>query len=231
MRYISKHDNHVLYETNGFDVAYNATNGKEYRWKYGVLIVGNATAVDKTVDGNFIDASAVIAAPGTQLQLLGGGYAKDLDGYAVSRIEMCGQGSLNGKTATDGTADLWNCVRDFYPAPVLSTGASTVVDTEGVFYEVLTGTVTYDSVVYSAGEVFAAVKSVTTTSGTGTFALTFPPAGCTVDRTCLFKQEQLAEGDEVDGYFSWDDGGYTPNDSQVSTAANFHGRLHPYIKE
>jgi hypothetical protein len=145
---------------------------------------------------------------------------------------MCGQGSLDGKTATGGTADLWDCVRDFYPAPILTAGTDVVVATEGVFYEVLTGSVIYNSVVYTVGEVFEAVSGHTSTAGTtGTFALTFPPDGCQVDRTCLFKQEQLAEGDEVDGYFSWDDGGYTPNDSQISTADNFYGRFHPYIKQ
>jgi len=212
MRYISQYDTTILQ---------NNTVEAVYRFgPRGILIVGDATC--GVGAANVIDADLKSTA-GDQLQRV---YETDLSGALTNCLEMCGLGTLN-KTAKGGALNVLNCGYRgrFFEAPIL-TGTESVPNVAGIYYEVLTGTVTYNSVSYSVGEQFVVVSGETATSGTGTFALTIPPAltkKCDPFYAEEFKIAQLKEGDESSSYFDWNDGGFEPRDSVNSPDTDFFG--------
>lgn len=215
MRYITQHANLALYQYNG-KVPYRF--GPD-----GVLVVGSLTT--DAGAGNYIDAD-LKSDIGDQLQRVPGRL--DHDGAALICIDMCGLGSLNS-VGSDGTA-LATLVEGyngfFFKAPVLSNGTA-VPAVAGIYYKVLTGSITYNSVVYVQNEEFATNGSATSTSGTtGTFALTIPPALKNeitdwVDEA--FAQKHLLKGNEPYDYYTQDSDGYVGRDSLTSTDADYYG--------
>lgn len=87
--------------------------------------------------------------------------------------------------------------RFFWEAPPLATGAGTV--TVGERYEVVTGTVTHNSITYKQRDIF--VATVTATSGTGKFSASIPVEYASIDLNQFynehFKLKTLLRGDEA----------------------------------
>jgi hypothetical protein len=210
MRYISHISNYMIQKNNG-DLCY--VFGPD-----GVLLVGSATTASGA--GNYIDASANPGDTSLEINLP---YATDLDGNAVTRLEMAGLGTLTKVTKT--SASLTNFVdgyRLFFEAPILSSGATPVA---GAYYKVLSGTVTYNSVAYAQNEEFVGVDQAGNTSGTGTCALCIPPElknVCDPWRTEHFKIKTLKDGTESNEYWNWDTSGFNPMDSLTTSDADFY---------
>jgi hypothetical protein len=141
---------------------------------------------------------------------------------------MCGLGSLNSN-ALDGT-DLTlledGYVGKFFEAPIISNGTA-VPAIAGMYYKVLTGSITYNSVVYVQNEEFVTNGTQTSTSGTtGTFALTIPPAlknEITDFTTEIFAQKHLIKGNEPYDYYTQDSDGYVPRGSLTCADADYFG--------
>lgn len=206
-RYITHIKNLKLMNKKG-EIKYNF--GHE-----GVLVVGDATTF--TGDANKIDPTNLLTI-----------FATDLKGGTTLSVELVGQGSLNG-LADDGTAisPYYKGYRGiFFKAAITSTGAGTVSSTAGIRYKVLTGTVTYAGKDYKTNEIFVSNGSDTATSGDGKFALYLPTAltnECCEDQKEHFKIKKLMQGDESTGYWYADDSGFIPNDSLLTTSADFYG--------
>jgi hypothetical protein len=221
MRYITQHSDLILQRNDG-KIGYDSTTGVEYRFGIqGILNVGSLTTNIGT--GNAIDAS--LKTDDTEsLQLI---YPTDLLGATTHRIEMAGQGSLTSSDC-DGTAlpSLQTGYRGFiFEAPVM-TGTDTVVGVADIYYRVLSGTVTYRGVVYSAGDEFVTAGGTTATTGSGTFALTIPPyldGQCEKFRTEQFEINALKTGDEPSDFWKFSIGGATPRDSLTCTDADYFG--------
>lgn len=206
MRYITHHDTLVL----------SSVDGKlKYRFGAdGVLDLGTGVTITQPS-----------ASPSnSDLPFI---WDTDLSGLATGYLERVGQGSLT--TTTLGTAltklgDGFN--RAFFEAPVINSGTATSA-VVGVKYKVLTGTITYNSVSYTAGQTFKVVTGQTATSGGGTYALTIPDAleDKTADfRTEAFKIAHLNDGTEATGYYDYKTG-YSGRGGLVSTAADYYGHL------
>ncbi len=90
----------------------------------------------------------------------------------------------------------------FWEAPPLTNAATLTVN---AYYKVLTGSVTYKTVVYKAGDVFQCVTGTTAFTGSGTIALDVPHEYKTSIETNFrsqnFVDDHLAIGDES----SWDE--------------------------
>lgn len=221
MRYISHISNLVLYKNNG-EIGRDNLSKRPYSFgQNGELIIGSTTTA--TGVGNYIDASTNTDID-EQLQL---NYPADLDGNTTTRVEMAGLGTLNGLSKTSGAVSPLNAGhRMFFEAPTL-TGTTAVSGNAGVWYLVLTGTVTYDSVVYSAGQKFETDGSATSTTGSGTFRLCIPPE---LERSCrnddavagIFAYKNLYKGNEGTNYWNYGDG-IDPRDSTTSTDADYFG--------
>lgn len=219
MRYISKNPNLTLYSRDG---------NVKHQFVNGVLTVGSLTtayplatnSIVATPTSNVGDDLAPVIKDGT-----------DLKGFTTGAcVEIAGQGALTGvtyasfKTGESLTALECGYRGVFFPAPQITPGATTVPATADIWYEVLSGSVTYAGVTYgkkeSAGAYFKSDGSTTTTSGSGTFALTLPPAlaGDPADqfRNEAFALTQLGTPDAVTGYWNLQKD-YTPTDSLVST--------------
>lgn len=215
MRYISPFANFTIYK-NGGALAHNF--GAD-----GVCVVGSLTTA--TGAGNYIDASANPGDTDEEIQLL---FAADLDGNNTNRLERAGLGSLDKSTQESGAGSLTNIsdgFRYFFEAPVLTGTTDSVVAVSGVYYKVLSGTVTYNGTSYTKGQEFMANGSETATTGSGTFALTIPPAlknECEAFRDELFKVRHLQKGDESTSFYDFEDG-YTPRSSLTCTDDNFFG--------
>ena len=216
MRYITQHSNLVLYRDNG-----------DYAYRFGpqgVLVVGSAST--DTGSGNAIDADLNATYPAQQLQRV---YDTDLGGNLTNCLEMCGMGSLVSVDAEGNDLSSLEAGynRIFFEAPVITPGATTIPAIAGIYYEVLSGTVTYDSVDYTVGQTIVSDGTTTTTStsDSGTFALMIPPA--MVDEVDEFLDEHykiknLKTGNEASDYFNWDNG-FTPRNSAVSTDTDYFG--------
>jgi hypothetical protein len=221
MRYISQISNLVLL-TNGGDIGRDDSSKKKYSFgQHGELIIGSLTTASGT--GNYIDAGT-LSDPSDQLMLV---YPTDLDGNAVTRLEMAGLGTLDGVTKTSGSVSPLNAGhRLFFEAPNIS-GGTAVSGTAGVWYKVLTGAVTYASVVYVAGESFETDGSNTETSGTAVFRLSIPPE---LKKTCenpeavagLFAYKHLQTGREGTKYWNYGHG-IVPKDSTTSNDPDYFG--------
>lgn len=142
-----------------------------HRFKNGVLVVGDA-ALNTT--GNKIP----VTFSGTDSQKYTNLYST-----ASTDIEKVGLGKL------------------FWEAPPIASPATNTVDDSGVWYQVLTGTVTYNGTTYKAGDLFFTEATFNDTTGTGTFALDVPhdyklsPVEHN-QRSEYYKTTQLAIGDE-----------------------------------
>lgn len=227
MRYISKHGTTTLLTKEG-KIGTDPTNGTEYLFSpQGVLIVGLPTTDSGA--GNYINAADLSLDTALMKK-----YPTDLKGATTISIEMVGQGSLSGfdnsgaalTNLTDGYRGI------FFKAPSVASGTA-VTTYENVWYEVLTGLVSYGGTTYGRGEKFATADAVTATaSGTrdgvttaGTYALTLPPAiinGCEAFRAEHFKIKNMKKGDEATGYYDWVDGA-TPKSSLTSTDTDWFG--------
>jgi hypothetical protein len=209
MRYKSlKGDNLVLYKNNG-KIA--------YKFKNGVLTVGLNNC--RTGTGNYI-----VSAPQTEsdnnLQRF---FATDLAGATTQCLEMCGCGTLNCVDLGGSAVTTFNIGKrgSFAEAPVISTGATTTSAYGNIWYEVLSGTVTYNGVAYTKGQKFKTVAGTTTTSGTNaTFALTTPPDMNNFEKEA-YAITQLALGDESTNYWLPADGGYTARQADSSTGRGY----------
>ena len=195
MRYISFYDEFALHNRNG--------NVRHKFWQ-GELIVGNPTT--KTGTGNSIDTAVNATDPGLELM--------PLVPTGATRDAICGMGTLNPLA-----------VGQYYESPYLSVGATSVPAVADLVYKVVSGTVTYKSVTYSAGQEFTTDGTTVVTTGTtgAKFAITIPPAikAREMDnRDAMFREKHLLTGDEAYGYHSWSAlGGFLPKDD-LSNPAN-----------
>lgn len=206
MRYISQHGNYVIY-----------TNGGEAKYKFdpqGILDLGTGVTIDATLTTDPADTIARI-------------YKTDLLGTNTCAVELAGQGSLDG--LADGGSALSSLATglrgQFFKAPFITPGSTTVEATQGVRYRVYADDVTYASVTYKAGEVFVADGTTTTTSGAGKFSLDIHPS---VDekydefRNENFKAKKLVTGDEYGGKWNFANGAPAKS-SLVSTDPTYFG--------
>ena len=209
MRYITWHDDLILMKNNG--------KMAHHFGQYGICVVGDPTT--HTGAGNYIDA-ADTGTEALNLQLL---FPTDLDGNTTYRIERAGLGSLNGKSYSGGTLNRFNDGYKgfFFESPILTGTTSTVSAIAGAKYIVLTDSVIYSGVTYHAGDTFVTAGSVTATTGSGKFALTFPDdfdSTCDAFLDCQFKIKHTMRGDEPNDFYDWPEaGGYDPRDSLVCT--------------
>ena len=194
MRYISYFDELTLHQRNG--------NAK-HKFFQAELIVGDPTT--KTGAGNFIDTAVNATDPGLELMPI---YPN-----AATRDAICGMGTLNPIV-----------IGEFYEAPYLSVGATSVPAVAGLYYKVIQGTVTYKSVTYGIGQEFITdgTVQVTTGSANAKFAITMPPSvkeRYMDNRAAMFREKNLFTGNEATGYHSWTAlGGYLPKDDLSNPA-------------
>ena len=201
------------------NICKDPTTGQKYQFVNGELVI-----VDTTSDsaGYIIVATTRSTAGESLMQLFSLDHDPDAVDWTNQDEALEGGGCLASDTehnpwAAEATDPYWNA-RLFYKAPTM-TGTHAVV--EGLWYKVLSGTVTHDSVAYTVNEVFLA--TTTATFGTGTFELETPPKyGCEYDRACEFKKKLLANGDEVTGYGT-PANGFTPMSSNSYEDVDFIG--------
>lgn len=219
MRYISPYANLKLYRKDG-TIAHEFVNG--------VLIVGDQTTTNGTdttsgVSGYVVDAFEYSSTPETEIFQI---YSTTLDGGTDNRWELAGQGSLNG---VDDNGDALDNLEDgyrgfFFEAPKLS-GADGASSTEGVWYEVLEGSVTYGGTEYTVGQFFETDGDATTVTGDGYYALALPESlrnKCKCFCAEEFKIKHLQYGDEPLSYFFFGEG-FKPRNSMTTTDADFYG--------
>lgn len=194
-RYISPHQNQVLYTNNG--------TGK-YRFEYGVLIVD--TDIDAVVDA---------AIPENNLQFLFPTWADTTPDEATATpdeaLQRAGLGDLED-------AALRNRTFLFYKANPIAIGTGSVAAVPGTYYIVLSGSVTYKSVTYIKGQTFVADGSIEDTTGVAgsKFAPYFPPSVSEQPNQYYaenFKIAHLLSGNEYAAYWlQGSDYGFTPRD-------------------
>lgn len=215
MRYISKNPELVLILTNGKEA---------FEFKNGVLVVGDPTT--NVGAGNFIDPAQTYTFPetGTATFTLMQVFPTDLAGATTNAIEMCGQGSL-----ADPLGNPLGLRGYFFEAPVLTGTSASVPAKKNIEYVVLTGTVIYNSTIYTVGDHFITDGVTTATTGTGTFALVYPEIHWEVDTTALFKERHLITGREARAYWvPTRDGGYVPRGEFTTTdIATGYGLITP----
>lgn len=208
MRYISHISNLVLYTKNGAIVD---------RFDYnGVLVKGDGTTNLGT--GNQIDVVLKSSTPNDETMRV---YTTDLLGNSAISEEMCGLGNLASLdlalAGLDSLQQGYN--RNYFEAAVLTSTTDVVSDlSANIYYEVLTGTTIYDGTTYTVGQVFYTDGSTTATTGTGTFALTIPPAlnrECQAFRPEHFKIKSLLTGNESSADWSYAEG-FAPRDNMTT---------------
>jgi len=190
MRYITPHENLSLKSNNGKTA---------YQFNYGILDLGSGVEID-AIPGADTDEHLQFVAP------IWAGGADPSSPTADEARELSGLGDLTD--VTDLT--VYKYKRLYYEAPIISTGTTTVSGDLGVYYKVLTGTVTYAGVTYATGEIFVSDDTTTTTSGTGTFSLWFNELLWDVayqGTAEAFKNVHLNSGEEVTGYWGYTNGG------------------------
>lgn len=216
MRYISEAQNLVLYNQNG-KIA--------YRFKNHELVVGLTTTASGA--GNSIDSTLKPSDTDNQLQRI---FSTDLLGATTACAEMCGQGSLTSVAVGGNLTKLENGYKGIYFEAPVKSGGDTVSPVAGITYKVLSGTITYNSVAYTAPETFVTTGGVTATSGSGAkFALGLPPIkNKSVEEQFLtenFKEKHLLKGNESPDYFNYNIGGAAPYDSMTSSDTDFFGYI------
>lgn len=194
MRYISYFDELCLHQRNG--------NAK-HKFLQGETIVGDPTT--KTGAGNFIDTAVNATDPGLELM--------PINPKGATRDAICGMGTLNPIV-----------LGEFYEAPYLSVGTTSVPAVAGLVYKVYTGSVTYKGTTYEIGQEFTTDGTTVATTGTARaqFAITLPPsikARSMDNRAAMFREVNLLTGTEGTGYHSWTAlGGYLPKDDLSNPA-------------
>lgn len=210
MRYITQHGPLVLYTDTGGVVTMAYRFGQD-----GVLDLGT---------GNEIAT--------TNMYVL---FSTALLGAATPALERCGMGSLVG-TDDDGSAltNLEDGYRGFFfEAPFVEvtsdpSSPGTVPALAGIHYKVYSGTLTYNSVSYSAGKTFITDGSATSVTGDGKYAVVIPPAlSKKVEEFTAeqFKIGHLKTGDEPYDYWLPNKGGFDGRSSLLSTDADFWGYI------
>lgn len=226
MRYITHISNLVLFQNDG-KIGIDPTNQTEYKFgPQGILNLGLLTT--NSGAGNYINADVLGADDSLQVLSL------DLKGATTISVERVGQGSLSG--LNDTGASLTNVsdgyVGKFFKAPPVASGTQTSALAD-IWYEVLSGLVSYNGTTYRQGQRFVTDGSArTTASGTydgttasGYYALTIPPElinGCEAFRTEQFALNSLKKGDEPADYWNWDNNAL-PKDSLLSDESDFYG--------
>lgn len=217
-RYISPSESNILFNRDGT---------VRHQFVRGQLIIGDpatdvgaANHIDAALDSTDVGGSIVWP------------NDTDLAGGVIWCEERAGMGALD-LAAQSGTLTYLEDglgqgghTASFFKA-LTKTGGDAVVADLGIEYLVLTGSVTFDSVAYTAGQVFKSDGSTTTTSGTGTFRLQIPEAlrqAYDENLDAEFALKHLNTGDEAVDYFKWSDGGYDPYDSTVTSDADFYGK-------
>ena len=236
----------MRYISCGEPVLYDNCGNPVYRFQYNQLLIGDAST--NVGSGNAIvtdypaEGSEYCCLKDCDLQRV---MPFDLQGASVVSLEMCGLGSLNSyDSAGAGLGDIYKGYQGmFFEAPIWTfTTSGDLVGTpyyaiNGMCFKVQSGSITYNGVKYIGGETFCITGSVTaiTVNSTGfgsnadaTAKLSYdlPPAlcgDCMHDRACDFANKMLLVGDESTGYHNWYNGGFVPNDSLVSTDAEWFG--------
>jgi len=217
MRYISKKHGLLLQRNDGKTVS---------KFRNGYYIKGSVTT--KVGAANVIDFSHHAADSTLDVNRV---FDDDLNGAVTNCGEMCGLGSLNGidETGSGALASVAAGYRgNFFEAPTLTGTTNAVSGNAGVYYIVLTGTVTYDGVEYSVGEQFVTDGSATATTGSGTFRLTLPPTMINECDSFIAEKARemlLKDGLEVNDDWSFQNDGFIPNDSLVCTGDYYVGNI------
>jgi len=194
-RYISPHQNQVLYTNNG--------TGK-YRFEYGVLIVDDD--IVPVVDD---------AIPENNLQFLFPTYAGTTPDAATATTDEAKQRTGLGDLALAARRDRTYL---YYLANPITIADDTVAAVAGTYYIVLSGSVIYDGVTYVKGQTFVADGTIVDTTGTAgsQFALYFPPSVSEQPNQYYaenFKIKHLLSGGEYAAYWlQGTDYGFTPQD-------------------
>lgn len=189
MRYITPSHSLRLVQKNGEVGKYAST---PYQFENGVLIIGDATL---DTAGNCIVPN-LAATDGTAMQTLVAGGATDL--------AKIGMGTLGTDASYAGQIQ-----GQFYQAPTKSVAGSTQGLTIGLWYKMLTGSVTHNSVVYTAPQRFKATSTANFT-GTGTLHQDLDSNLWTQDelneRAEAYKLAYTLNGDEA----VWNDPTFAP---------------------
>jgi hypothetical protein len=154
-------------------------------------------------------------------------------GYASGNLfEMSGMGYLEGKDGTIANIENGWMGRLFFQAPLLT--ATVAAPIAGSWYQVLSGSVTYNGVVYTAGsprrsyfKITAATAITIAVDTQATFSLALPPEMRNTPCENLdeqFRIKHLLYGDEPAAYFTYDTpSGFEPRNSLISVDNNFIG--------
>lgn len=192
-RYISPHQNQVLYTNNG--------TGK-YRFEYGVLIVDTdiVGVVDTSISEN-------------NLQFLftdwTGGTPDEATATPEQALQRAGLGDLEDAAKRNRTYL-------FYKANPIAIGVGSVAAVPGTYYIVLAGSVIYKSVTYVKGQTFVADGDIEDTTGVpgSQFAAYFPPSVSEQPNQYYaenFKIKHLLSGNEYAAYWlQGTDYGFSP---------------------
>lgn len=138
MHYISDTNNLRILQKNG---EVGTSSGKALRFYNGELTIGDPAL---STAGNVIIPN-LTATDGTALQIVNATGASDL--------EKIGQGTLGTTAAIAGQVK-----GSFYPAPYKTVGASPGL-TIGLWYVVVVGPITHNSIVYVTGQRFKATAT------------------------------------------------------------------------
>lgn len=215
MRYITHLSNHILQTKNGELVARFGPQG--------VLIVGDGTT--RTGTANQIDVVLKASTPNDETMRV---FPTDLLGNILISEEMVGMGNLASlNTAGANLSSLeqgYN--RNYFEAPIEISTTDAVSAVANVYYEVLTGTTQYpdtSGTIYTKGQVFFTDGTNTATTGSGTFALTIPPAlniECQAFRPEQFKIKNLITGKESTTDWAYNSA-YSPKDNMDVNDPNY----------
>lgn len=168
-----------------------AAGAYKYRFSGGELIVGDPAVASGA--GNVIDPN-LTATDGTAIQIVNSAGATDL--------AKIGQGTLTTAVATG------QVLGNFYPAPHLLVGASPTLTT-GLWYKVINGPITHNSIVYKTGQRFKATATATFTGTNGIVARDLDANIWEMSelnqRTENYRIQSLEVGDEA----IWDESTYS----------------------
>lgn len=201
MRYISPFARLKLYKQNG-DLAYS--------FEQHELVINSVTS---TATADIIDATTKTPIEETLMRV----YDQPITpGGPTELLELCGLGYLNNNNAN------W---RLFYESPWVQAVTALTYDS---YWLVNQGQVTYNNKTYYPGDIIQLASGDSLTlSGSNYISQWFFKGMLkeddTVDRSALFRQNNLLVGDESPNYWTWSGGGYQPTNSLVSTDPNFFG--------
>ena len=228
MRYISVNPGLLLLTDSG---------QSRHEFFNGVLTIGDGTTRDGSsasgtpTSGYVVDAFDKSGTFYSDLMFI---RPADLSGDTAgttwaSRAERVGMGTLTLTTATGATLGSLRSGWDgstFFEAPLIDASAGTTPGSSGAWYNVETGSVTYNSSTYRTGQAFMSVGTGDA-SGDGFIALTLPPElvdGCNPYLTEHFKIAKTMNPDDYLNY--WDSAaeqGFEPRNESGTTDDAFYG--------